>query len=270
MKKSRCRSYLFVPGNRPEKFDKAYASDANQVIIDLEDAVPMTEKSLAREAIARWLTPERPVLIRINSADTTWFGEDVELCRAPGVAGIVLAKAERVEDISYIGCRTGSATPILPLIESAQGFSNAAAIAGAALVRRLMFGSIDFQLDLGIDGDEDELLYFRSQLVLISRLAGIEAPVDGVCTAIDDRDRLRADTLRARRLGFGAKLCIHPRQVAAVNACFLPSAAEAAWAGRILAAAQAANGAAIAVDGKMVDRPVIAKAENILEDFREQ
>ena len=130
-----------------------------------------------------------------------------------------------------------------------------------------VFGSIDFQVDLGMrDALEDELLFFRSQLVLTSRLAGLQAPVDGVSTAIDDADQLRDDVLRARRLGFGGKLCIHPRQVASVNRHFAPSAAERAWAQRVLDAAAASGGAAIAVDGKMVDKPVILRAQAIRDD----
>jgi citrate lyase subunit beta / citryl-CoA lyase len=121
-------------------------------------------------------------------------------------------------------------------------------------------------MDLGIDGEGEELLYFRSQLVLVSRLAGIQPPVDGPCTALDDAAQLSADTLRARRLGFGGKLCIHPKQVAPVNAAFAPSPEELAWAKRVLAAAAASDGAAVALDGKMVDRPVILKAEQIVRE----
>lgn len=258
------RSYLFVPGNRPERFAKACATGADAVIVDLEDAVPPAEKTSARDAVANWLSPARQVVIRINSADTEWFRDDVALCRMPGVAGIVLPKAERVEDLAFIAGRTDASSMILPLIESAQGFWNALALARTERVQRLLFGSIDFQVDLGINGENDELLYFRSQLVLVSRLAGIQGPVDGVTTSIDDMAQLRADTLRGKNIGFGAKLCIHPRQVAVVNECFTPSPEQVEWARRILAAAAQANGAALAVDGKMVDRPVILKAESII------
>lgn len=132
-------------------------------------------------------------------------------------------------------------------------------------VERLVFGSIDFQLDLGIGGDDDALLYFRSRIVLASRLANLPAPVDGVSTAIGDLQALQGDTARARRLGFGAKLCIHPNQVNAVNRGFSPSEGEMAWAQRVLDAAQAAGGAAVAVDGKMIDRPVILRAQAVLQ-----
>lgn len=258
------RSYLFVPGNRPERFAKACAAGAGAVIVDLEDAVPPAEKTAARASLAAWLSNAESVLIRINSADTEWFSDDLALCRMPGVAGIVLPKAERVEDIASVA--HAGAGFILPLIESAQGFWNVQALAQAPRVQRLVFGSIDFQLDLGIDGDKEELLHFRSQLVLFSRIAGIQPPVDGVSTAIDDPEQLRADTLRARRLGFGGKLCIHPKQVGQVNDAFRPSESDIAWAKRVLEAASTAQGAAVAVDGKMVDRPVILKAQEILDE----
>lgn len=258
------RSYLFVPGNRHERFDKACAAGADAVIVDLEDAVPPAEKMAAREALARWLSPAQPVLVRINSADSAWFADDLSLCALPGVAGIVLPKAERFDDVAHVVSR--GAQVVLPLVETAQGFWNAHALAQTRGVQRLMFGSIDFQLDMGIDGELEELLYFRSQLVLVSRVAGIQAPVDGVTVAIDDAEQLRADTQRARRLGFGGKLCIHPKQVAAVNRYFSPGEDEIAWARRVLQAAAAAKGAAVALDGKMVDLPVIRKAEEIVTE----
>lgn len=257
------RSYLFVPGNRPERFDKACAAGADAVIVDLEDAVPFADKAAAREAVAAWLSPAKPVLVRVNGADTDWFTDDLALCRAPGVAGVVLPKAEQAGDIARL--RAAGATAVLPLIESATGIDHLRAIASARGVQRLMFGSIDFQLDLGIPGEREELLFFRSQLVLASRLAGLAAPVDGVSTALDDADRLADDARHARQMGFGAKLCIHPKQVQAVNRCFTPGAHELAWAGRVLEAAALANGAAVALDGKMIDRPVILRAQAIVD-----
>lgn len=261
------RSYLFVPGNRPERFSKACASGADAVIIDLEDAVAPETKDEARASLAGWLTPKQPVLVRINSAGSEWFQDDLDLCTLPGVAGVVLPKAENADDVRMIAARGAAAGFIvLPLIETAAGFANAAALAGAPGVQRLLFGSIDFQVDLGIQGEDDALLYFRSQMVLLSRLAGIQAPVDGVTTGIDDAELLRADTLRARRLGFGGKLCIHPKQVDAVNRHFAPDEAEVAWAVRVTEAAAAAGGAAVAVDGKMVDRPVLLRAQDIMRE----
>ena len=237
------RSYLFVPGNRPERFDKALAAGADAVIIDLEDAVPPAEKDAARAAAAAWLSPARPVLVRVNAMDTAAFPADLELCRHAGVVGVVLPKAERLDDPDLLGI-IGATKPLLPLIETALGLWNAPAIARTPGVQRLLFGSIDFQVDLGIRGDDgDQLLFFRSQLVCVSRVAGLSPPVDGVTTAIDDAALVRADTLRARRLGFGGKLCIHPRQLPVVHAGFGPDAEEIAWANRVLTAAAGAGGA---------------------------
>lgn len=258
------RSFLFVPGNRPERFDKAYAAGADAVIVDLEDAVPPGEKRAARAALLAWMSPDRPVLLRINSAESEWFRDDLDLCGLPGVAGVVLPKAERENDLALVAA--AGAKAILPLIESAQGLWNAIGLARSPGVQRLMFGAIDFSLDLGIKEGHEQLLAFRSQLVLVSRVAGIEAPVDGVTVALDDPDVLADDTARARALGFGGKLCIHPKQVAGVNAGFAPSAGELAWARRVLQAAAGSDGAAVALDGKMVDRPVILIARQMLDE----
>ena len=256
------RSYLFVPGNRPERFDKALASGADAVIVDLEDAVPPDQKEAARATVAAWLHAARPVVLRINAADTRWFADDVALCRRAGVAAVMLAKAERVEDLAALG----AATAILPLIESAAGFDNLRAIAAAPNVQRLAFGAIDFQLDLDMRASFDELVFFRSQLVLVSRLARLQVPIDSPSTAIDALDEVEDEARRARRLGFGAKLCIHPKQIAVVNGAFSPGEAEIAWAQRVLQANVQAAGAAFALDGKMVDKPVLLRAEAVVRD----
>jgi len=259
------RSLLFVPANRPERFEKALASGADAVIVDLEDAVPPDEKERARDALASWLAPSRNVFLRINAADTPWFRSDLALARLPGIRGVMLPKAERIDEVFTVSC-VGAGTAVLPMIESAVGLNNVQTISRAQGVRQLVFGSIDFQLDLGIAADDAELLPYRAQLVLASKLAGLAAPIDGVSTAIDDPTGLAADTLRSRRLGFGGKLCIHPRQVSTVNSCFAPSADEIQWARRVLDAAARSGGAAVAVDGKMVDRPVMMRASTIVRE----
>lgn len=259
------RSYLFVPGDRPERFDKALAAGADAVILDLEDAVAPAKKNEARAAIRQWLRAERRVLLRINADTTSWYPADLEVARAPGIAGILLSKAQTIDAALQALCKQTDKV-LLPQIETAQGFENVRALASTPGVQRLLFGTLDFQVDLGIGGEGAELDYFRSGLVLASRLAGIEPPVDGPSTALDDAERIGAETQRARRLGFGAKLCIHPKQVAPVNAAFQPSKQELDWARRVLDAAARANGAAVALDGRMVDRPVILKAEQILRE----
>ncbi len=258
------RSYLFVPADRPERYAKALASGADAVIVDLEDAVAPAAKEGARDSLAAWLDGGGSgVAVRINDAASAGFDADLAIVARAGVAAVVVAKAERAADLARVRAAAPAAA-LLPLVETAAGIDRLREIAGAPGVQRLVFGSIDLQLDLGIEGDGDALLMFRSQLVLASRLAGLEAPVDGVSTAIDDVAALDADTRRARRLGFGAKLCIHPRQVAAVHAAFAPSADERAWAERVVAAAAGAGGGAVAVDGRMVDRPVLLRARALL------
>jgi citrate lyase subunit beta/citryl-CoA lyase len=259
------RSYLFVPGNRPERFAKALASGADAVILDLEDAVPPDQKDAARAAVAGWLDASRSVVLRINAVDTPWFADDRALCRRAGVAAVMLAKTERAQDIAAIGAFAS----IVPLIESAAGFDHLRAIASAPGVQRLAFGAIDFQLDMAMQADFDDLVFFRSQLVLASRLASLAPPIDSPSTAIDDASSVESEAQRARRLGFGAKLCIHPKQVAPVNRSFSPSAADRAWARRVIEAAAASGGAAVALDGRMIDKPVILRAQTILRQVRD-
>lgn len=261
---ARTRSYLFVPGTRPERFPKAIASGAHAVIVDMEDAVPPADKPKARDLIANALDAAQPVCVRVNGADTSWFEEDVRACRHPGVAAVVVPKAEP-EHLQFVRRIVGDGVPLLPIIESVRGFWDALASAKLPGIGRLLFGSIDFQVDLG--ATDDELLYYRSQLVLVSRIAGIAAPSDGVTPSIDDLDAVRRDAERARKLGYTAKICIHPAQVAVVHAAFQPSAEDVAWARRIIAADAAAGGAAVAVDGKMLDRPILLKAQSILADL---
>ncbi|ALS63228.1 HpcH/HpaI aldolase/citrate lyase family protein [Pandoraea norimbergensis] len=264
------RSWLFVPGNRPERFAKALAAGADAVIVDLEDAVPLADKITARAQVREWLAGElaeadTPIYVRINAVTTDWFADDVRaLAALPRVAGLVVPKAE--DTTTLIAAATGAhdALRVVPLIETARAFGGLDAIASAPRVERLMFGTIDFQLDIGIEGDGDELLYFRSQLTLASRLAGIGAPVDGVTTVFDDAEAIEREARRARRLGFRGKLCIHPKQIAAVHAAFAWRDDEIAWARRVVSAAEASGGAAVALDGKMVDAPVLTKAREIL------
>ncbi|ALS64358.1 HpcH/HpaI aldolase/citrate lyase family protein [Pandoraea apista] len=264
------RSWLFVPGNRPERFDKALASGADAVILDLEDAVPPAGKIEARDTVRRWLntrdtTGSAPVYVRINAAATPWFDADVAaLAGLPQVSGFVVPKTEDAATLHRAAQDAGPALRLVPLIETAQAFAALTEIATAARVERLMFGTIDFQLDIGIEGDGDELLFFRSQLTLASRIAGIAGPVDGVTTSLDDAALIEASARRARALGFRGKLCIHPRQVRAVHAAFAWRDDEIAWAERVVEAARASGGAAVALDGKMIDAPVIAKASEIL------
>ena len=258
------RSYLFVPGNRPDRFQAASNAGADVVLIDLEDAVAPADKSAARRAATAWLGASRPAYLRINGFDTEWFRDDVTLLDLPGLQGVMVAKAEGADAIDALHRATSPAVPVIALIETARGLSNVMALASAPGVVRLAFGAIDYQLDLGIDGDREELLMARSQLVLASRVAGLLPPLDGVTMALDDAEALTRDVAYARRLGFGGKLCIHPRQVAVINEGFRPAPVEVAWARRVVAAAAATGDNACRLDGKLVDRPVIDRARAIL------
>ncbi|WP_321787860.1 CoA ester lyase [Paraburkholderia sp. J94] len=258
------QSFLFVPGSRPERFERALASGADAVIIDLEDAVEPAAKDAARENIANWVSRRHPVLVRINGRATPWFEADAKLGALDGVAGIVLPKAEQAADVSAAIALARRRVPVFPLIESALGMWNAMEIARAPFVKRLMFGTLDFIAEMGMPDDGEPLNHYRSQLALISRVAGIEAPVDGVTPDIQDLARIERDALNGKRLGFGAKLCIHPKQIEAVHRCYRPSEAELAWAARVAQAAREAQAGAITVDGKMVDRPVILRAQQLL------
>ncbi len=221
------------------------------------------DKDHARRQLADHLDAGGTGIVRINGVGTPWCDDDLRLCALPGVRAIVVPKADGVDDIAAVRARVSASVAVLPLIETARGMVNANAIAGAPGVARLVFGTIDFRTELGIDGYDAELLAFRSMLVLASALAGIAPPVDGVTLDIGDEAPLLAACARSRRLGFGAKLCIHPRQVGIVNQAFSPSPAELAWARRVVERAALSLGT-FQLDGKMVDAPVIRRARQLL------
>jgi citrate lyase subunit beta/citryl-CoA lyase len=261
------RSYLFVPGDRPERFDKALASGAHAVILDLEDAVTPERKPQARASVREWLGHTRArVWVRVNPADTPWHVEDCALLDLPAVRGLMLPKAHDALALARLAHALQPGQSIIPRVESVAGWFEALALARVPRVHRLAFGSFDFMSDSGIQGDGAELDSVRSHLVLVSRLAGLPPPVDGVSAAIDDAAQLEADVRRSRRYGFGAKLCIHPKQVAVVHTGFAPTAAEVAWARRVLDALASGPLGAIAVDGKLVDKPVALLAQAILDE----
>ncbi|HPB90023.1 MAG: CoA ester lyase [Rugosibacter sp.] len=274
------RSYLFVPGNRPERFAKALDSGADAIIIDLEDAVAAEEKAASRRHIEAALdqglfrSNVPSIYVRINAADTEWFIDDLALIKEAHMLGVMLPKAEHAEQVARIHEMTEKLCRVIPIIETATGLINAQAIAQADGVERLAFGSIDFQLDLQCDGSETALLYARSQLVAVSRWAELAAPVDGVTVALDDAEQLTQDAQHAKSLGMGAKLCIHPRQVSIVNAIWQPTRDEITWAKKVISAlAQVESGGqsgqnAMKVDGMMIDRPVLLKAQRILNQLR--
>lgn len=261
-----CRSYLFVPGDRPERFAKATASGAHCVVIDLEDAVSPSNKKRARDSACEWLMARRPAAVRINGVDTPWFAADLAMCRRAGVPSIMVPKAQRASDLLCIHKIAGAA--LLPIIESAQGVAMARRLAGVPGVQRLILGSVDLRLDLGISGDDADLSSYSQELVLASRLAGIDAPVAGVTLEVTDRGAVEQDAQRSRKAGFGAKLCIHPAQVHAVNSSFQPSQAEMDWARSVVDAATASTEGVFQINGQMVDAPVIDRANRLLRAER--
>ncbi|SAK62972.1 HpcH/HpaI aldolase [Caballeronia glebae] len=260
-----CRSFLFVPGNKPERFAKALGSGADAVIIDLEDAVASDDKDDARRMISEFVNLERKVIIRVNARGTPWYEQDALLCKLPGVSGIVLPKTESASDVVDLISRIKAKTPVYPLIESARGMWDTLQIAKAPFVRQLMFGTLDFMADMKMELENAELNSYRAQLSTASRVAGISAPIDGVTTEINDAECLRRDTVNGRRWGFAGKLCIHPKQVLTVNASYAPSEAEIDWARRVLDAFELSAGGVVSVDGEMVDRPVVLRARSLLE-----
>jgi citrate lyase subunit beta/citryl-CoA lyase len=267
------RSFLFVPGNRPERFDKALASPADGVIVDLEDAVPAADKVAARAALAsawpHWSAAQRArLMVRINAAPTNDHQDDLAwLHQLPGLPAVMLPKAENVTELSGVQSALKTSTlALIPIIESAEGLANVDALARCPSVLRLAFGNLDFQADLGMacGADEAELAPARFAIVLASRRAGLAAPIDGVTTDTKDMARVQTDAARSLRFGFGAKLCIHPLQVAAVHSAFAPTAAQIDWAQRVLQAEATAGGGAFTVDGRMVDPPVLKLARQCL------
>ncbi|MFJ8949730.1 HpcH/HpaI aldolase/citrate lyase family protein [Streptomyces sp. NPDC102381] len=257
-------SWLFVPASRPDRFAKAAASGADAVIIDLEDAVAAGDKATARDHLrAAWpRDTDVPVAVRVNGPRTVEFADDLAVCRALSPAAVVLPKTESAAQVREAaeasGCR------VLPLIETARGLVNLDGIAAEPASVRLLFGSIDLALDLGVS-DDRALDTARADLVRWSAANGRPAPVDGVTTAVRDADAVTRAAARARAWGFGGKLCIHPAQLPHVRTAFAPTEDELNWARRVLAAGHdAGHDAATTVDGEMIDRPVVERARRIL------
>ncbi len=260
------RSFLFVPGDRPDQFGKALSSGADRVIIDLEDAVAPDVKIATREKLVGWLenADARDVLVRVNAVGTPWHEDDIRaLAPLPRVVGLMLPKAEDADAIAAVRAKIRAEVRLFGLIETVKGLVRLRAVAQAEGINRLAFGSVDFCLETGIEGLGAELDFVRTQLTVECCLAGLPAPIEGVTIDIKSPETLEADIVRAKKLGFGGKLCIHPTQIPAVNRGFSPSATQIDWAHRVIAAAQSGAGA-VTVDGKLVDRPVVLQAEKIL------
>lgn len=254
---------LFVPADRPERYEKALAAAHDAVIIDLEDAVGIDDKRSARDVLANHAVEfagrSKTLFVRVNARNTQWHADDLALCESLSIDGVVLPKSESADDLLALRSALPDHMLRLALVETTAGLLAAASIAVAA--SRLVFGSVDFCADLGCDHDQMALLRPRQDLVIASRMAGLPAPVDGVTTALKDIQRVRDDAAHAAMLGFGGKLLIHPAQIATAREGFAPAPDVIAWAQQVLSASV---GQAVAVDGMMIDAPVLMRARSIL------
>ena len=281
------RTALFVPGNRPDRVDKAVGSGADAVIIDLEDAVPPAQKeqsrAAAREKIAAF--PESEILVRVNAIGSEYLAGDLDEIVAPGLGCIIVPKVERREHVREIDRRLGEAErrkglergaiAVIPLIESARAVQNAFEILSERTdPRRLFtaaFGAADYTLDMGIEMTMEgtELHYPRSRIAVACRAAGVDPPLDTpFMIDVKNVEALTADARRARELGFQGKLCIHPIQIEPCHAVFSPSREEIEHAERVIRAfedAEARGIGAIQLDGKFVDAPIVERSRRILK-----
>lgn len=259
-------TWLFVPGSRGDRFDRAAGSSADEIILDLEDAVPSEAKDAARESVASWLDGSGTGWVRVNGAGTAWHAKDLAAVGGcSGLRGVVVPKAEDPDSIRAMRKRLPLGVGVVALVESALGIDRATALARSGALDRLAFGSVDFALDIGAEETDESLLLARSSLVMASRLGALPPPLDGVTVSTKDDAASHSAAVRARALGFGGKLCIHPRQLGPVAQGFRPTTAQLDWAARVLAVAAGDRGLdAFTVDGQMVDRPVLARARTIV------
>ena len=262
------RSLLFAPADDERKLAKALASDADAVVADLEDAVAPEAKPAARDVIRRVFDAAEGGalrLVRINAVGTAFHEEDLALVAELTLEAVVLPKAtpEAVDALGSTG------PPIVAIAETAQGVRLAYELATHPRVVALQIGAVDLGAETGLEprADGQELLYVRSKLVLDSVAAGVRAPFDVVHLDIEATEELEAECRLARSLGFRGKACIHPAQIPIVNRAFAPSEAEVAWSRRVVAAnddAAAAGRGVFALDGAMIDLPVVERARRVL------
>lgn len=276
------RSYLFVPGNNQQLLEKIGVSlAADAIVIDLEDAVPLEQKTLARQLVSATLQQEGfnqqrpvPVYVRVNSGAEKELELDLATLPYNKLKGVRLAKCESAEEITRAlglmqNAETGHAAKnidLVPTIESARGLLAAHAIAQAPQVTALAFGRADFVRDTNLEVEESELqlAYAYSQLVFASRAAGIHPPIASVYTDLSDLAGLRRNTEALKRFGFFGRSCIHPAQVDVINEVFSPTAEQIAQAREIVAAFDEAASKGLGVtklaNGEFIDRPIVERA----------
>jgi citrate lyase subunit beta / citryl-CoA lyase len=261
------RSLLFVPADRPDRYARAFESGADAVIFDLEDAV--LEKAEGRLALIVGAPPPDQragvkTLVRINPPASAVGRGDMTAALKLQADGLVVPKA----DPASVALAAAAGLPLIALVETAAGVLAAAETAEHPAVATLMFGAVDLGAELGMSDSPagDELLLFRSTLVLAAAAAGKPAPIDSPCLAIREPGVLELEIGRAKRLGFAGKACIHPSQIATVAAGFAAGVEEISWARRVVEASERAAGGVTVLDGRMVDRPVVARARQILAE----
>ncbi len=272
------RTMLFTPGDHARKVAKVFDAGADAVILDLEDAVAVSEKPATRALVQAALQRPRRCLgyARVNGMETPFCHGDLTALVGPGLDGIVLPKAERGDQLKTVdwlltqlererGLPDG-AIDLIPIVETAKGQRALGDLARATpRVKRLAFGAGDYTLDLGMRWSlaETELAAVRAALVMESRAAELEPPIDTVFIHLREADAFTASAELARDIGFQGKLCIHPGQIAPAHAAFTPTADEVAYARKVMAAfdaAEAAGSASIQVEGYFVDYPIVEKA----------
>jgi citrate lyase beta subunit len=280
---TRLRSLLFTPGNRLDRVPKALAAGADAVILDLEDAVGAADKLASRDAVRAFFAAAEPGLratamigVRVNSLQSELGRTDLAaLATLPAAQRpdfLVFPKAETVAEPAL--CKQafggGAATTVaagmpalIAIIESARGVLAAPALAAAPGVQALAVGGLDLCADLGCSFGWEPLLHARSAVVMAAASAGIGA-IDMPWFDLQDDSGLAGECQRVRALGYGAKLAIHPRHVAGVNAAFSPSAEERDYAQGVIAAFEVAAGNAFTFRGRMIDEPVIRSARRVL------
>lgn len=253
---------LYVPGNRPDRFDKAVATGADLVILDLEDAVPPADKATARAAVAAWLSSARVdcvLQVRVHSAD--------DLAALRGLTGfeVRLPKVESPSQVDGVAAALPG-VPVTVLVESAYGVEHAAGIAAHPAVTRVGLGESDLASELGTHSDA-VLDHARIRLLYAAKAAGLPAPMLSAYPAIKDLTGLRADTERGRALGWFGRVAIHPSQLPVIDEVFQPSAEDRRWAEEVLIAT-ADGGVTTLTNGDMVDPAMIGRARAILARLR--
>ena len=268
------RGLLFVPAVRPDRFPKALATGADAVCIDLEDGVAPGAKDAARAQALALLAGRGPsaaeVSLRINDAKTPLGQTDLAALVDSGARpdALMLPKVAGAEEIRAVDAALtlggGGALPLIVQIETAAGLLAAAEIAAASPhVSAVFFGAIDLSADLGCAVEWEALLYARSRVVLAAGAAGVAA-LDSPFMDVPALDALAEETSRVRRLGFTGKAAIHPTQVRVIQKAFAPSAAETAWARKIVAAYERQQGGVLLVEGQLIELPVVRSARRTL------